>query len=447
MSLSPTQAISAHTPQKSEEAQPFQISTVWTAFFGFFIDVYDLYLPVMILAPAYLFFKPPQLVSPLLDTFIFAAALLGRPAGALFFGYVADRLGRKRVASVTMAGAGTAVLLTACMPGYQSVGIASIVGLIVLRFLTGFFAGGQYTGAVTLAMESCRHSRRGFYGGLIGSSSNLSFIVMSLLGLLLLFLLPHSGLDSPYVQWGWRIPFVLGAGLAFGFRAYMTRNVKESQQWLASDDGQGRASFAALFKGVQAGSLMQGFLLMNGLWLSYMVPAVIMPNLLRNVVKLNAMQVTTVMLIASATAFFGFILGGVVSDRIGRRTAFLSQGAAATIIAPVLLYVLVRLAADQLALITTLGSIVFFLVGLVWGSGPHSYLNERFHTGNRSAGYGIAFSFAIILPSFFGVYQHWLSAIMPMRDTAPLLLVLGGLIVVTAAFVGPETRKVNYLDQ
>lgn len=445
MSLSSTQAIPAQASQRREEAQTFQMSSVWTAFFGFFIDVYDLYLPVMILAPAYLYFKPPQLVSPLLDSFIFAAALLGRPAGALFFGYFADRLGRKRVASVTMAGAGTAVLLTACMPGYQSIGTASIAGLIVLRFLTGFFAGGQYTGAVTLAMETCRHSRRGFYGGLIGSSSNLSFIVMSLLGLLLLHLLPHAGLDSPYVQWGWRVPFVLGAGLAFGFRYYMTRHVEESHRWLAS--GEGRTSFAALFRGVQVGSLVQGFLLMNGLWLAYMVPAVIMPAMLRTVVKLNAMQVTTIMLIASATAFFGFVLGGVVSDRVGRRMAFLSQGIAATVIAPILLYILVRLPGDQLVLAGALQSIAFFLVGLVWGSGPHSYLNERFHTGNRSAGYGIAFSFAIILPSFFAVYQNWLSAVMPLRDTAPLLLVIGGLVVVIAAFIGPETRKVNYLDQ
>ncbi|SAL66496.1 major facilitator transporter [Caballeronia udeis] len=445
MSLSPTQAIPAQASQRRDEPQKFQISTVWTAFFGFFIDVYDLYLPVMILAPAYLYFKPPQLVSPLLDSFIFAAALLGRPAGALFFGYFADRLGRKRVASVTMAGAGAAVLLTAFMPGYQSIGIASIVGLIVLRFLTGFFAGGQYTGAVTLAMETCPNSRRGFYGGLIGSSSNLSFIVMSLLGLLLFHLLPPAGLDSPYVQWGWRIPFVLGAALAFGFRNYMTRHVEESRRWLAS--GGGRTSFAALFTGVQVGSLVQGFVLMNGLWLSYMVPAVIVPSLLRTIVKLSAMQVTTIMLLASAIAFFGFVLGGVVSDRIGRRAAFLSQGIAATVIAPVLVYALVRLPGDQLVLAGALESISFFLVGLVWGSGPHSYLNERFHTGNRSAGYGIAFSFAIILPSFFGVYQHWLSAIMPMRDTAPLLLVIGGLVVVIAAFMGPETRKTNYVDQ
>jgi MFS family permease len=446
MSLSSTQAIPVATSARLEEPQKFQISTVWTAFFGFFIDVYDLYLPVMILAPAYLYFKPPQLVSPLLDSFIVAAALLGRPAGALFFGYFADRMGRKRVASLTLAGAGTSVLLTACLPGYGSVGIASIAALIALRFFTGFFAGGQYTGAVTLAMETCPAARRGFYGGLIGSSSNLSFIVMSLLGLLLLHLLPPVGIDSPYVQWGWRIPFVIGAALAFGFRRYMARHVEESQRWVASGEGT-RTSFSALFKGVQVGSLMQGFLLMNGLWLAYMVPAVIMPAMLRTIVKLSAMQVTTIMLVAAATAFFGFVFGGVVSDRIGRRSSFIVQGLAAAVIAPVFMYVLVRLNSDQAVLAGALGALSFFLVGLVWGSGPHSYLNERFHTGNRSAGYGIAFSFAIILPSFFGVYQHWLSSVMAMRDTAPLLLAVGNLVVVIAALMGPETRKTNYLDQ
>jgi hypothetical protein len=97
-------------------------------------------------------------------------------------------------------------------------------------------------------------------------------------------------------------------------------------------------------------------------------------------------------------------------------------------------------------LICVLACVVFGVVGLVWGSGPHSYLNERFHTGNRSSGYGITFSFAIIPSSFFGVYQRWLSAFMPRNDAPSVLLLIGALLVVLAAAWGPETFHRGDLD-
>lgn len=444
MSLDSAQAMTAQDADGRDAARGTRVRAVWTAFVGFFIDVYDLYLPVMILAPAYMYFKPPQLVSPLLDSFIFAAALLGRPAGALVFGFFADRLGRKRAATLALSGAGVCVLLTGILPGYDSIGILSVIVLVGMRFMTGFFAGGQYTGAVTLAMETCPNEKRGFYGGLIGASSNLSFIVMSAIGLVLFQLLPPAGIDSAYVRWGWRIPFVFGAVLAFAFRSYVVREVQESERWLVS--GARKHTFATLFSGVQIGKLLQGFVLMNGLWLIYLVPAAMMPGVLRAVVHLSATQVTAIMLAASAVTFFGFVLGGVVSDLIGRRAAFIWQGVAAGVFGSLLMWGLVQLSADQWVLAGAMGAIAFFLVGLVWGSGPHSYLNERFHTGNRSAGYGIAFSFAIILPSFFGVYQRWLDGVVAMRNTPAVLLAIGAAIVVAAALAGPETRHSNHLD-
>jgi len=420
-----------------------------TAFFGFAIDVFDLFLPIIILMPASIYFRPPQLVSPVLDSFIFAVALLGRPVGALFFGYLADRLGRKRTATFTMSGLGACVLLTGLLPGYQTVGMLSLAGLLGLRFLTGFFAGGQYTGSVTLAMEACPKNKRGFYGGLIGAASNLSYIVMSGLGLLLFTLLPPHGIDSAYVQWGWRIPFFIGALLAFGFHRYVTREVEESQRWLearASGDGISRHTFATLFSGMQAGKLVQGFVLMNGVWLVYLVPGAIMPGMLRGMLHLDSAHVTSIMLIATVVTFFGYLLGGAISDRIGRRAAFVLFAVVAGTLGSTLLYLLAGLSAGQFGTVLVVAASAFFTAGLVWGSGPHAYLNERFHTGNRSSGYGIAFSFAIILPSFYGLYQRWLDAWFPAHVTPALLFVIANLVVIGSALAGPETYRSNNLD-
>ena len=422
---------------------------VLTAFFGFAIDVFDLFLPIIILMPASIYFRPPQLVSPVLDSFIFAVALLGRPVGALCFGYFADRLGRKRTATLTMSGLGACVLLTGLLPGYQTIGMLSLAGLLGLRFLTGFFAGGQYTGAVTLAMEACPRNKRGFYGGLIGAASNLSYIVMSGLGLLLFRLLPPHGIDSAYVQWGWRIPFFIGALLAFGFHRYVTHEVEESQRWLDarnSGDGRARHTFANLFSGMQVGKLLQGFVLMNGVWLVYLVPGAIMPTMLRGMLHLDSSQVTSIMLAATVVTFFGYLLGGMTSDRIGRRAAFVLFAIVAGTVGSCLLYLLAGLSADQFGTALVVATAAFFTAGLVWGAGPHAYLNERFHTGNRSSGYGIAFSFAIIVPSFYGLYQRWLDAWFPAHVTPAVLFIIANLVVIGSALAGPETYRSNHLD-
>lgn len=418
--------------------------SVLAAFFGFTIDIFDLFLPLIILMPAFAYFSPPQLVSPLLESIIFIVALIGRPAGTLCFGYLADRLGRKRMSTLTMRGLGTCVLVTGLLPGYQTIGVASLVALLCLRFLTGFFAGGQYTGAITLAMESCPPGRRGFYGGFIGGASNISYLLISALGLVLFHLLPPDGLQSAYVRWGWRIPFFIGAALAFGFHSYVTHQVRESPRWI-EERGQAH-SFLSLFSGMQVGKLIQGFILMNGVWLVCLIPTALMPTMLRNMIGLSPMQTTEIMLVAAFVTFFGFLLGGVISDRIGRRTAFVAHAVLAGTVGAALFYFLARLTADQFWPALVLATVAYFLEGLVWGSGPHAYLNERFHTGNRSSGYGMAFSFAIVLPSFYGFYIGGLNKILPATASPAVLFIIANLIVVMAALAGPETLKVNSLD-
>lgn len=414
---------------------------VSTAFFGFFLDIYDVFLPVIILAPAVMYFKDSTLNSPILDSFVVASALLGRPAGALLFGLVADRLGRKKVAALSLTGSGVCVLLTALLPGFATIGVLSIISLITLRFLTGLFVGGQYTGAVTLAMEACPPNRRGFYGAFIGSSANLAFIAIAILGIVLMHVMPPHGNGSAYVSWGWRIPFVLGSALTFLSRRQLLAKVQESEQWLNSRPEE--KSVKTILSSLEVGKIFQGFVLMNGMWLIYLVPAALVPAALRTMDQINGLSVAIVMLIACVFTFLAYNLGGLLSDRIGRKMAFVYQGLIAGTFGSALLYLLMRIPHPTVLVAGGLETVVFFLCGLVWGSGPHSYLNERFHTDTRSSGYGIAFSFAIVLPAFFGVYQHLLGEIMPLRATPSALLFIGAAITVIAALMGPETKSAS----
>jgi MFS family permease len=185
---------------------------------------------------------------------------------------------------------------------------------------------------------------------------------------------------------------------------------------------------------------------MIGLWLIYFVPAAILPPVLRVAVKLSPFQVTQALLVGSIVAVFGFLVGGITSDRIGRRAAFIWFGLASATIGTLLTYVVVQMPNSGLWSLFICFAAMFGIVGLVWGSGPHSYLNERFHTGSRSSGYGIVFSFSVILPSFYGIYQTWLGKWMLPIYTPAALLFIGSLIVILAAAWGPETKSLKYID-
>src|SRR5215467_15229721 len=115
---------------KSEGAlTPQARRAIWGAFVGFFVDNYDIFLPVIALAPAIIFFIPehvPPTTAAIASAMIFATTLIGRPLGAFIFGHYADTLGRKRTTVVAVTGFGVVTLLIALLPGYEHWGTAVI---------------------------------------------------------------------------------------------------------------------------------------------------------------------------------------------------------------------------------------------------------------------------------------------------------------------------------
>ena len=193
------------------------------AFIGFFVDMFDVYLPVVALGPAISYFEPATLSPGLKSTLfivVFALSLVGRPVGATVFGHYGDKIGRRWVAMISMAGFSVVTLLIGLLPGYETWGMGSIVILVLLRFADGIFLGGEYTGANPLAMEHAPREKRGKWAAFIHTGFPLSVVTMSLVTAGLLRVLPAGSLYSPYVQWGWRIPFFLGALFAGGVFIY-----------------------------------------------------------------------------------------------------------------------------------------------------------------------------------------------------------------------------------
>jgi len=156
------------------------------------------------------FFPAGNDTAALLNTFaIFAAAFFMRPLGGFFFGPLGDRIGRQRVLAVVILLMSGSTLLVGLLPTYSTAGVFAPLGLLVLRCLQGFSAGGEYGGGACYLAEFASDRRRGLVVGFLVWSALLGFLIGSVTVTLLAALLPPGAMDS----YGWRIPFLVAAPL------------------------------------------------------------------------------------------------------------------------------------------------------------------------------------------------------------------------------------------
>ncbi len=423
-------------------------SAIRGAWLGFFVDMFDIYLPIVVLAPALIYFVSPELdavTQTVIGGTIFAATLLGRPIGSFIFGHFADAIGRRRTTIISVSGFGVVTLLMALLPGYQQWGIAAVILLIVLRLVDGIFLGGEYTSANPLAMEYSPKEKRGFYSALIMTGYPLAFATISAITTVLLLLIPAGDINSPYVQWGWRIPFVIGALLAFALVIYYARSVEESE--IFEETGGSEAPLRQLFtERENLLSFLQVFVLMTGFWLTLQTVAAILPGLLGNPVGLSKTNVTITLVVSNVVLAGGYIAGGVISQRTGRRPFLIAMGALMAVVGTFLYYLLLSAPPESLLLVILLTTIFTLLIVSPWGI-TTAYINERFQTGIRASAFGIGYSLAVVLPSLYAYYQAGLATFMPFEYTVLVLVVVGALLLVAGAVWGPETKDVDFSEE
>ncbi|HLU19431.1 MAG TPA: MFS transporter [Pusillimonas sp.] len=139
----------------------------------------------------------------------FAAGFAVRPFGALVFGRLGDLVGRKYTFLITILIMGLSTFLVGVLPSYASIGLAAPVILIILRLLQGLALGGEYGGAATYVAEHAPQNRRGFYTSWIQTTATMGLFLS-----LLLILGIRSALgEEAFLDWGWRIPFLISAVL------------------------------------------------------------------------------------------------------------------------------------------------------------------------------------------------------------------------------------------
>ena len=404
---------------------------------GFAVDFFDIYLPVLVLAPVMSYFEPKGISASATTTiyyFTIATTLLGRPCGAVIFGHWADKIGRRRTTMVSIAGFGAFTTLIAFLPGYAEIGLWSLGLLLAIRFIGGIFMGGEYTSNNTLALEMVPKDRRGFVGGLLQGAFPIGFAATSIVASIMLSITT----DAQYLRLGLAHPLparrpdrgAVPAGLPHRARIHAVGIERKSSVPLKE-----------VLSGDHLRTLGQIFLMMSGFWLVGQ-PSTLLPGLMVQQLHVPSVMTSNGFLLASIGLFFGFVGYGLLSQMIGRRLTIVVGGLVELIVTPVVWYLGVRhaLGGGSPLVTTTLFAIFHVLAISPWGV-VTVYICERFPTHVRASGYGIGYSAAVILPSFSGIYVLWLANFMPYLFTPLILLVLAAIMMISGGLMGPETRE------
>ena len=332
---------------------------------GNLVEWFDFYIYAfcaIYFAPA--FFPKSDPTAQLLNTAgVFAAGFLMRPIGGWLFGRIADRHGRKTsmVISVLLMCLGS--LAIACLPTYASIGAAAPVLLLAARLLQGLSVGGEYGTTATYMSEVAMRGQRGFYS----SFQYVTLIGGQLLAVLTVVLLQQFLSDAELKDWGWRIPFAIGAVTAVV--ALLLRRTLHETTTAESRASKAAGSVAALLREHKAAFFTVLGYTAGGSLIFYTFTTY-MQKYLVNSAGMSIKTASNVMTVCLFLYMCMQPLFGALSDRIGRRRNMLlfgALGALATvpilsalqgISSPVAAGALILLALSIISFYTSIGGIV-----------------------------------------------------------------------------------------
>ncbi|MEE4585764.1 MFS transporter [Streptomyces antimycoticus] len=373
---------------------------------------------------ATVFFPDENSTTGLLAVFgVFAVSFGIRPIGALVFGPLGDRIGRKRTLSLVIFMMSGATLTIGLLPGYATIGVAAPVLLVILRLIQGFAAGGEFGSAASFLAESSPRRRRGFGVSWLEVGSLLGFLAGSFVYLLL-----STGLDEDQLTaWGWRVPFLVSAPL--GVIGFIIRNkIEDTPEYrtLEANDTVPRTPVRELLRRHKR-HLLQAAGLMAAMHVPFYM---VLTYLVTYETDHLGHSAGSAALLSTVISLLGLVLVpvfGLLSDRVGRKPVFVGATAALLVLStPAFLLMRTGLAGTWIAGLL-LGAILAAILGTyaVWSA-------EIFPTRTRQSGLSIAYNVTAAL--FAGTVPYLMTVLISATGSTllpgPYLMVfaVGGLI-------------------
>lgn len=377
----------------SAEKERGRRRSMLVAAFGTVVEWYDFSIFFYVATTLTKEFFGGQADSLLLTLGVGAAGFLFRPLGAMVFGHLGDRVGRKHALVVSAVLMAVSMLGIAIMPDYNTIGIWAGVGLVFFRCLSGFSVGAEYTGIMVFLMESAKPGKRGLAASWAAANSEVGALLAVGSGALLANTLSTEAMES----WGWRVLFVLGAVLAalmVPLRRMMveTDTFKRLQKAEKTDVVLKRSPLiTAILE--QPRAIIVAFLISSIGSVSYFLNITYVPTYVEEVAQVPNSGSLALGTVAAVVAIVVTPFFGLASDRFGRK-ASLAGLMVVFIFTTIPAYVLLS---NDSASIAIGGAAFLAIPAAGWSAVAAAMIPEQFTGTSRFSGMAIGYNVATVL--------------------------------------------------